>query len=167
MNGTCADIFSGCDHPLDFAFSDLDSVRAAGHALLDQVFLDGAGYSFDSYPTTVAACAANNPELVPLTTSVCWVHTPFSRYGFLPDGTPGRLLLYDTTMNTGSDHIDMDWVIGAGPGGREVLPSTGTEYPMTWARWTQPTSVPEPSTLALLACALAGIALVRRLPKAE
>lgn len=37
-DGTCIELFSGCDEASDFNFSDLLLARAAGQALLDQVF---------------------------------------------------------------------------------------------------------------------------------
>ena len=154
VNGTCADIFSGCDHPLDFAFSDLTSVRAAGFALLDQVFLDGSGYLFDSYAGLTAGCG----DPLPTRTS-CYIHTPFSRLLLGDDTTRG--LYYDLTMNGGATHIDMDWVIGGGPVGLPLDPWYGNGG-TTWARWTQPASVPEPSTLALFACAIVAVLFSRR-----
>jgi hypothetical protein len=153
VNGTCADLFSGCDHPLDFAFSDLGSVRFAGQALLDQVFLDGNGYFFDSEPSATAACGSSLPG------KVCFVQTPFTRWSTVENE---RLMLFDIVQNAGPNYLDEDAVIGAGAGGAELNPWTGNSH-TTWARWTQSaTSVPEPSTLALFACALIAIVLTRR-----
>jgi hypothetical protein len=36
LNGTCIDLFSGCDEPSDFAFNTQASATAAGQALLDR-----------------------------------------------------------------------------------------------------------------------------------
>lgn len=163
LKGTCADIFTGCEQPVDFAFSDLTSVRAAGQALLDQVFLDAGGFLFDSHPTTMAGCDWSGSTRPP-TNTACFVWTPFSRLGPGADGEPERVIRYDIVQNTGSAYIDDDAVIGAGGGGLPLTPSTSTNPVAVWARWTQasPTSVPEPSTLALLACALMAIALMHR-----
>lgn len=163
VKGTCADIFTGCDHPMDFAFSDLTAVRAAGQALLDQVFLDADGYLFDSHPVTMAGCDWSGSTRPP-TNTACFVWTPFSRLGPSAEGEPERVLRYDVVQNTGSEYIDQDAVIGAGGGGLPVTPSTTTNPAAVWARWTQssPTSVPEPSTVALFACALMAVVLVRR-----
>jgi hypothetical protein len=162
LKGACADVFTGCEHPTDFAFSDLTSVRAAGQALLDQVFLDADGFLFDSHPITMTGCDWSGSTRPP-TNTACFVWTPFSRLGPGADGEPERVIRYDIVQNTGSAYIDNDAVIGAGAGGLSLTASTSTNPVAVWARWTQsPTSVPEPSTLALFACALMAIALMHR-----
>jgi hypothetical protein len=156
LDGLCGDLFSGCNEPLDFAFSDLSSVRAAGQALLDQVLIDSSGYLFDSDPSTVASCAFS---------SMCNLWTPFTRLGPIQeDGSQDRLMLYDIVQNHGITSWDEDAVIGT-PGGVLVNPGThnGTNGVSTWARWTQSrTSVPEPSTFVIFASALAAMFLTRR-----
>jgi hypothetical protein len=157
--GTCADIFAGCDHPLDFAFFDLSSVVAAGQALLDQVFLDGHGYLFDSHAGTMVGCDWSDSSRPP-TNTICFINTPFSRF---PIGSNERALYYHYAVNAGSEHLDGDGVLGGNNGGGTRLdPPTNTDQAGVWARWTQPTSVPEPSTLALFACAIVAIGMTRR-----
>jgi hypothetical protein len=162
VKGTCADVFTACDHPMDFAFSDLTSVRAAGQALLDQVFLDAGGYLFDSHPITMAGCDWSGTGRPP-TNTACFVWTPFSRLGPGAEGEPERVVRYDIVQNTGTDYIDEDAVIGAGPGGAMLTPSTATTPASFWARWTASpaTSVPEPATVALFACALLALVFFR------
>lgn len=55
-DGSCADLFSGCDELSDFAFNNLDQVRAAGQALLDQVFVDSDLWLFDTDPALTRGC---------------------------------------------------------------------------------------------------------------
>jgi hypothetical protein len=60
LDGTCADVFAGCDELSDFAFGgDLDMARIAGEALLNQVFVDTYFGEFDSYPFLTNGCTAD------------------------------------------------------------------------------------------------------------
>lgn len=56
-DGTCAQVFSGCDSTDDFAFSDEATALAAGQALLDQVLIDSSSGMFDSVPTLTFGCS--------------------------------------------------------------------------------------------------------------
>jgi hypothetical protein len=166
VKGVCGDLFSGCDHPLDFAFNDIGSVRAAEQALLDQVFVDADGYLFDSQPgTTMAGCDWQLSNGRAATNTICFIQTPFTRLGPMSeDGHQDRLMRYDIVQNSGSTYIDGDGITGAGGGGRELNPWTELETSISmWARWTQSaTSVPEPSSLAIFASALVALAVARR-----
>lgn len=55
-DGTCIDLFDGCDAPEDFAFSTEASAQQAALALLAQVFLDGPLGSFDTDPELTRGC---------------------------------------------------------------------------------------------------------------
>ncbi|HEU4821089.1 MAG TPA: PEPxxWA-CTERM sorting domain-containing protein [Qipengyuania sp.] len=57
-DGTCIELFAGCDNE-DFAFQTLTGANAAANALLDQVFLDGVSGSFDTNPISTAVCNLN------------------------------------------------------------------------------------------------------------
>ena len=56
-DGTCQSLFNGCDSLADLAFTDEASSRAAGIALLDQVFLDGPLGNFDTIPSLTRGCS--------------------------------------------------------------------------------------------------------------
>lgn len=57
IDGTCVDLFSGCDDAAsDFIFSTEAEADAAAQALLDQVFLDATEGQFDSDPTLTRGC---------------------------------------------------------------------------------------------------------------
>src|SRR5688572_27474840 len=47
VEGTCVDLFSGCDEVSDFTFTSLGGATQASQALLDQVFLDVTEGNFD------------------------------------------------------------------------------------------------------------------------
>ena len=68
MDGTCIDLYDGCDEASDFTFTDFASASLAAQALLDQVFLDGASGSFDTSPHLTTGCE---------TTTECYSHTPY------------------------------------------------------------------------------------------
>ena len=56
VDGTCQELFGGCDEPADFAFTRLAEAQIATQALLDQVFIDGPDGQFDSDPVLTAGC---------------------------------------------------------------------------------------------------------------
>ena len=56
LDGTCIDLFNGCDETSDFTFQTQASALLAAQALLDQVFLDGPQGQFDSSPTLTNGC---------------------------------------------------------------------------------------------------------------
>jgi hypothetical protein len=47
LDGTCIDLYNGCDSFSDFTFQNEAGVVLASQALLDQVFLDGVSGPFD------------------------------------------------------------------------------------------------------------------------
>ncbi|WP_152612896.1 hypothetical protein [Tateyamaria sp. ANG-S1] len=49
-DGSCFDLYSGCDEASDFAFSTAADAQAASLALLDQVFLNSSLGRFDTDP---------------------------------------------------------------------------------------------------------------------
>jgi hypothetical protein len=159
VKGACSDIFSGCDDPSDFAFSDLDTATRAGQALLDHVFLDNGPQMFDSLPAMTAGCQLDTRGFG----AKCHVQTPFTRVMF---GELGFRLI--NVENTGPDHPDLDNITSSPTGDLLTASMDNSAIPnVTWARWTlSPTSVPEPSTLALLSMALAAILFARRTPRA-
>jgi hypothetical protein len=55
IDGTCADLFSGCDSLTDFPFSQGESADAA-FALLNQVFLNTPDGAFDDIPNLTRGC---------------------------------------------------------------------------------------------------------------
>lgn len=68
-DGTCIDLFDGCDSPDDFAFqrpdgatSLPDDVLAAGNALIEQVLIDGPDGAFDSDPQLTLGCEEGGPS---------------------------------------------------------------------------------------------------------
>ena len=73
VEGTCIDVFSGCDSNDDFNFNNPDALLAT-LALLDQVFLDGVLGSFDSEPELTFGCTTT-------VTDDCHALTPYAVVG--------------------------------------------------------------------------------------
>lgn len=60
LDGTCANLYSGCNQNSDFTFSNSSNdgtlLGQAMTALLDQVFIDSAAGAFDSNPALTNGC---------------------------------------------------------------------------------------------------------------
>ncbi len=57
-DGSCVDVFDGCDAVSDFAFDNSDDAVDAAQALLDQVFIDGPAGLFDTEPFAITGCSS-------------------------------------------------------------------------------------------------------------
>ena len=73
LDGTCIDLYNGCDEASDFTFQTFAASLLASQALLDQVFLDGVSGLFDSVPNLTAGC---NTGLEPENVTECSAFTP-------------------------------------------------------------------------------------------
>lgn len=92
LDGSCIDLFSGCNEQSDFDFTSEGEALLAAGALLNQVFLDGPLGNFDSDPTLTAGCTFP---------SSCNVFVPFEVGVFFAEATnnasePDGLGLSDT-----------------------------------------------------------------------
>ena len=154
-DGTCIDVFTGCDEQSDFTFGNGADAAEASQALLDQVLVDGALGMFDSDPLLTNYCLiiSARPDL-----SVCGITT-----GYGIDAPSGEVLIAFAD-NWDDPARDAAYDVGA-----VVPPAYNLGPPNTdffaeaniWAVW----SVPEPGTLALLSLGLAGMGLTRRRKK--
>ncbi len=145
VDGSCIELFDGCDEETDFDFDLEVDVELALQALLDSVFLDGPLGQFDSQPSLTAGCTSE---------AVCNVVSPFvfdlelSRFESLladngrPD--PGGA---EDSLNAFSAGVDVDFR----DDGRFVF-----------ALWSESKPVPEPNTLGLLGIGLMLCGLMRR-----
>lgn len=137
QEGTCTDLFSGCDGAEDFTFTNLTAASGASQALLQQVFLDGALGQFDSDPSLTRGCSD------PLQ---CLVLTP---YAISTDGT--RVAFGQAQNRVGADGIQGNFA--------SVDFDTTGDPRRTYAVWTV---VPEPGTGLMVAAGLAILSMRRR-----
>ena len=130
VDGTCIDLFDGCDEPSDFTFSTQGSATAAAKALMDQVFIDGIDGLFDSNPGSTFGCTGSIE---------CDVWTP-----------------YKSNMSGLSVGVALNWVLNDGYHVQTgKIPSFDTSFSsVVFARFTQ---VPEPSTSLLFTLGLIGM----------
>ena len=148
VDGTCVDLFNGCDDSGDFMFTDGTSAELASQSLLDQVFLDGPDGTFASNPELTAGCAGEFSHCISVTPYSIPLSDRFDGYGAVQGWTAVPLL---TTFNP------TPWVAG-------IIVDSGVPdptYTWTFARWSA-TPVPEPSTALLMGLGLAGLASRRR-----
>ncbi len=136
LDGSCVEVFSGCDELTDITFLGDEAVTAA-QALLDQVFIG----QFDNDPELTRGCTS---------TDTCRVQIP-------------RWINEDGSAPVA---IAINWRAGAGAIGFSdgVLDNSswsgnGTTSTSTLAKFT---SIPEPSTALLVGLGLAGMAARRR-----
>lgn len=100
-DGSCQELFNGCDDPNDFVL-DATTAFSASDALLNQVFLDGPLGNFDSEPGLTNGCEPNFR---------CIFLVPFSE----EDGRAGQnneTLSRDVTSNALIGFIEVDGVDG-------------------------------------------------------
>jgi hypothetical protein len=148
LDGTCIDLYDGCDANTDFPFTNLLDLNdgallgAAMTALEEQVFLDSSSGAFDTSPELTNGCAAPGgcSVFTPL-----WVNTVAGSAGVF------SLFNRDSTSND---------VIGAG-GGSRTHDTTGTDL-QVYAVWSQTTAVPIPAAVWLFGSGLVGIVGVAR-----
>lgn len=145
VDGTCADVFAGCDETTDFIFGHNAAIQAA-HALLQQVFLDTTAGSFDTDPELTKGCT---------NTFDCGAVIPYANLSL------GILMARNTHVDslTSPDIVTEDDIKIANHPWTDDL---STYDRRTFARFSISASVPEPSTLALIAIGLAGVGFAGR-----
>jgi hypothetical protein len=187
--GSCADLFGGCDEISDFTFQTEADARAASQALLDNVFVDLI-QQFDSLPNLTEGCSdlTECTVVTPFTIITLLIPILIDPILFDPilfDSYPNSPILRDPIGNPLPRFI-----VRPSPGGGTPIQNMNGAYALnsanesddgvsvfnqgslilkspTYAIWVeQPTAtVPEPSSVALIALGIVGLATVGRRKK--
>ena len=161
-DGTCADLFNGCDDASDFFFpvSDISTptlvaseAMMASQALLDQVFIDSALGDFDSDPTLtngcnrIRDCSAYTPVFAQLLGGANYFTSIFANNNWIDERA-------DTTGALFGTPVGADFFI---PGGNIDLSVFAI-----WSNNVSPGAVPVPPAIWLFGSGIIGLIGMRK-----
>ena len=151
VDGTCIEVFSGCDQEEDFVFRLPWTALGASIALSQQVFIDDPALgNFDAIPGLTLGCGLDE--------FLCDVLTPFQvgQFGLVEASVYANLIGPEDSLSSMAEYSDSTL---------SPLPQRADRD--VWAVWSiAPTSVPEPGSLALLGVGLIAAVIGRRKKRA-
>jgi hypothetical protein len=138
-DGSCIQLFSGCDDNSDFLVTNEVEALAVATALDQQVFLDGPEGNFDTVPALTSGCES---------ATVCDVYVPY-----YSNGTTVQLTRVQNRTPPGADEVE---------GGRLIL-AVSNDLSSDFATYAVFTPVPEPGTALLMGLGLIALSVRKRL----
>jgi hypothetical protein len=169
LDGHCATLFSGCDSESDFIFTTVSTAAAASQALLDQVLIDTAQGNFDTDPTLTNGVGAfgfkarimTPYDLAPLST----LQPSF----FSAQAVNVNMSDTDPLAAVAGDFVEFPGGRGGLIGSSHDLFDTAILESSVYAVWKYApqggSTVPEPSSLALMGLAGGLLMLAKRIEK--
>lgn len=143
VDGSCIELFSGCDEVSDFAFANKDEAKKASKALFDQVLIDdmGAPAPFDTNFLLTNGCEHNYDfdacAIVTPTLDAFDYFDPISLYR-------GSSSAWNTALEEHPDAFQRDWDVSVGgPENYDTRLNRITVY----ADWTRVSAVPVPAAI--------------------
>lgn len=144
QDGTCVELFNGCNDLTDFTFTNEADATAASQALLDQVLIDTPfPNTYDSNPNFVAGCQTASRDIG------CYFVTPYTFISGAPIGAMARNFGIRT-----EDDISIE----------EIATYNSAGLPITFAVWTETSAVvPLPAAAGLFLFSSGSLLGLRRL----
>ena len=147
LDGSCIQLFSGCDQASDLVFPDALTASQAANAFYSVLLLDGPAGAFGTQPGLTNGCT------VGLSINECQLLVPFA---LAPFGNVGVILTTNTSLNIETSGLPVLQIA--------ANKSTADIPGATYARFTLvPTAaVPTPGVLSCLAIGIFALLGVRR-----